>query len=134
MVSDTCIIAWGIDNMMNLRIGLTTAVLCCSYFALAGSDAVAQQKSLKDQLVGTGTLASWETIRPDGNKVDRFGSNPKGLQAFGADGHFALVLVRADVPKIAGGSRYKATDQEAQAIVRGSIAYFGTYTVDEASK
>jgi hypothetical protein len=68
MASDTCIIAWEVweINIMNLRIGLTTAVLCCSCYALAGSDAVAQQK-----LVGTWTLASWETIRPDGSKVDR---------------------------------------------------------------
>jgi hypothetical protein len=40
--------------------------------------------------------------------------------------------MRPDLPKIASSDRAKATADEAQAIVRGALTYFGTYTVVEA--
>jgi hypothetical protein len=95
--------------------------------------ATAQQKSIKEQIVGTWMLVSWIQTRADGSKNYRFGENPKGINTFSADGHFSLVQMRADLPKISSGDPLKPTAEEAVAIVRGSIAYFGTYTVDEAS-
>jgi hypothetical protein len=53
---------------------------------------------------------------------------------FSPTGRFSLILVRPDLPKIASEDPTKPTAEEAQAIVRGSIAYFGSYTVDEANK
>jgi hypothetical protein len=100
---------------------------------LAG-DATAQQKSLKDQLVGTWTAVSTVQTRPDGSKVEPFTNNPKGVFMFAADGHFAFVVLRPDLPKLASNDRLKPTADEAMAIALGTIAYFGTYTVDEASK
>jgi hypothetical protein len=44
------------------------------------------------------------------------------------------MFARPDLPKIAGADRTKVTPQEAQAISLGSIAYFGTYTVEEPTK
>jgi len=38
------------------------------------------------------------------------------------------------VPKIAANDRAKATTEEATAIVRESIAYYGTYGVNEGDK
>jgi len=102
--------------------------------ALLPSSAVSQQKSLKDQLVGTWTVTSQEQARKDGSKVERFGANPKGIAIFGADGRFVTILARPDLPKIASNDPMNPTPEEAKALTVGSIAYYGTYTVDEPSK
>jgi Lipocalin-like domain len=96
------------------------------------SFAAAQQKSLKDQLIGTWTLVSWEGTRADGTKYRDFGENPKGLNTFDANGQFSAIFMRPDLPKIASSDRSKATADEAQAILQGALTYFGTYTVMEA--
>jgi Lipocalin-like domain len=70
----------------------------------------------------------------DGSKYERFGANPKGVNMFSPDGHFSLIFERGDLPKIASNDPTKPTAEEANAITVGSIGYFGTYTVDEASK
>jgi hypothetical protein len=102
--------------------------------AVLPSSAVSQQKSLKDQLVGTWTLTTWEQSRPDGSKLQRFGANPKGVHVFDANGRAYALFSRPDLPKIASNNPSTPTPDEAKGIVDGSIGYFGTYTVDEASK
>ena len=42
-------------------------------------DALGQQQPLKEQLVGTWTLLSWEQKKGDGTKVERYGTSPKGI-------------------------------------------------------
>ena len=111
---------------------LTTLALLSSGIALSPGDALAQQKSLKEQLVGTWILVSSAIIRPDGTKTDR--PNLKGIVIYTSAGHFALVNVRADLPKLAANNRARATAEEARAVVAGSIAYFGTYSVNEVEK
>jgi len=121
---------------MNRRIALalTTTTLLGLGLAIATSNASAQQKSLKDQLVGTWNVVSWDQSNKDGSKFQRFGANPKGINMFDANGHFAIMFARPDLPKIAANSPSKPTPEEAKAIVGGAISYFGTYTVDEATK
>jgi hypothetical protein len=96
--------------------------------------AAAQQKTLKEQIVGTWTLVSWVQTRADGSKNYRFGSNPKGINTFSPSGRFSLITAAANLPKISSNDPLKPTAEEALAIVRGSIAYYGTYSVDEAAK
>ena len=95
---------------------------------------MAQSKTLKEQIVGDWTLISWVQTRSDGSKNYRFGNNPKGINTFSAAGRFSLVIVQADLPKISSNDPMKPSAEEAEAIVRGSIAYYGTYSVDEAAK
>jgi len=111
---------------------LTTLALLGSGIALPAGDAVAQQRSLKDQLVGTWIYASSTSTRADGAKTDRPGL--KGIVIYTSDGHFAFVSVRADLPKLANPDRARATAEEARAVVAGSIAYYGTYSINEADK
>jgi Lipocalin-like domain len=111
----------------------TMSLLLLGAVLLAG-DAVAQQKSLKEQLVGTWTLVSADQVRDDGSKVELLGPSPKGMLIYTSDGHFALVNARADLPKFASNRRDQGTPEENQAVVQGSIAYFGKYTVNEAEK
>jgi hypothetical protein len=98
------------------------------------SSAAAQQKTIKDQIVGTWTFVSALDVHPDGKKVDRWGSGAKGIFMFDAHGHFAQFITRADLPKFAAGALDKGTPEENKAVLAGFVASFGTYTVDEANK
>jgi lipocalin-like protein len=100
-------------------------------FGLLSGEAVGQ-KSLKEQLIGTWILVSVDNVKPDGSRTELFGSNPKGILIYTTDGHFATVSSRADLPKFAANRRDQGTPEENRAVVQGSIAYFGTYSVNEA--
>jgi hypothetical protein len=113
---------------------LRLSVIAAFGLALLPSNAVSQQTSLKDQLVGTWTVVSWEQTRKDGSKFERFGTAPKGFNIFDANGRFYMMFARPDLPKIASSNPSTPTPEEAKAIVGGAIGYFGTYTVDEANK
>jgi Lipocalin-like domain len=108
---------------------LTIAALVCTS---VNTDAMAQQKSLKEQLVGAWTLMLISTKLPDGSPV--WGSDPMGLLILTDNGIFSLQVMRSDRPKFASNSRVQGTPEENKAAVQGSISSFGTYTVDEANK
>jgi hypothetical protein len=59
--------------------------------ALPAGDAAAQQKTLKEQLVGTWTLVSYEDINPNGTKKQYQGANPRGILMLDAGGRYAWV-------------------------------------------
>jgi hypothetical protein len=80
-------------------------------------------------LVGTWQHVANVNIAVDGKKTDTFGPNPMGMAIFSADGHFMITNLRNDLPKIAANSRVQGTADENAAIVRGSIALYGTYSV-----
>jgi hypothetical protein len=113
---------------------LTTISALLLGFALPATDALAQQKTLKEQLVGTWTIVSVETTNADGSKRLPFGANPKGMTVFDATGRYVVFLITPDLPKITSNNRLSATADENKAVVQGSLTTYGTYTVDEASK
>jgi hypothetical protein len=88
------------------------------------------QATAKD-LVGTWTLVSI-TIERDGKKIDFYGPNPQGQAMYDANGRVSSIITRSDLPKFASNNRQSGTPEENKVVVQGSIAYFGTYTVDEA--
>jgi hypothetical protein len=102
--------------------------------ALATGQAGAQQKSLRDQIVGTWNFVVAEVVAPDGKKSFPFGETPKGVLIFTADGHFAQIHVASDVPKIASGNRLTGTAEEYATIMRRSLSVFGDYSIDEQKK
>jgi hypothetical protein len=83
-------------------------------------------------------VGAWNTVsivsEHDGKKVALFGSNVKGIQIFDASGRFAIIAMRGDMPKVASNNRQTATAEEALQIQRGTIAYFGTWTANDADK
>ena len=97
-------------------------------FGAAGAEAQTAQ-----DLAGTWTLAS-ATIRSGEVKMDMFGPDPSGTLMFGRDGHYALIFLRRDLPKLTSNSRLSQTVEESRDITKGSIAHFGTYAVDETGK
>ena len=68
--------------------------------ALRPEIAVSQQKSFKDELIGSWTIVSNDNIGVNGEKRQIFGPNPKGLFILGADGRYALVVVIPIVPSL----------------------------------
>lgn len=73
-------------------------------------------------------------VEQDGKKSEPFGPNPRGSLMLAPDGRFSVILLRASLPKFAVNNRVKGTAEENQAVVQGSIAYFGRYTSSEADK
>lgn len=102
--------------------------------ALPSGDAVGQQKTLKEQIVGTWTYVSVDTVGTDGSRVPIYGPNPQGVASFDSNGHYILLTARRGQDKFASSNRMKGTPEEYKAVVQGSIAHFGTYTVNEADK
>jgi Lipocalin-like domain len=117
---------------LNMNLARISAAVLALGFASAG--AMAQGKSLREQIVGTWQFVVAEISAPDGKKSFPFGETPKGLLVFTSDGHFSQIHVASDVPKIASGNRLTGTPEEYSAIMRRSLSLFGTYTVDEAKK
>jgi Lipocalin-like domain len=118
---------------MNRRVTLamTTTTLLCLAVGLSASNSLAQQKSLKEQLVGTWTLVSSDQVRPDGSKLKQFGANPKGINVFDANGRFFVMIAGADNSQIAARDSAKANSEEIGGLIAESIAYYGTYTVND---
>jgi hypothetical protein len=82
--------------------------------------------------VGSWVFVSGGAKLPDGKSV--WGDNPKGLLIFTENGRYSSQIMRSDLPKFASGNRLQGTPEENKAIVQGSVASFGTYTVDEQGK
>jgi hypothetical protein len=64
-------------------------VIAALSFCLLSGGSVAQQRTLKEQLVGVWTLASNEATAPNGTKRQDFGANPKGILILDAGGRYA---------------------------------------------
>jgi hypothetical protein len=95
---------------------------------------LAQQKSLKDQLVGSWTVVSFDSFDASGTKVPNMeGRDLKGLLVLADNGRMSVQLI-TDFPKLASKDRMKTTPAEDKAIAHGVLSYFGTYTVSEADK
>ena len=97
--------------------------------AMPAGPAAAQDKNL----VGAWTIVSI-TFEQGDKKSEPYGPNVKGTQVFDANGRFAVVVMRGDLPKVASNNRETATPEESQQIARGSLAYFGSYTTSETDK
>ena len=101
--------------------------------ALLPGSAVAQQ-SAKDQLTGTWRIISNDNVAPDGTKRQLFGPNPKGILVLAANGQYAQIFVRADVPKFKANNRLEGTPEETKAAYQGTVATFGTWSFDDANR
>lgn len=108
-----------------ITLALSTTALLCFGFALPGA-ALAQTAK---EYVGTWALVSSDTVRPDGSRVPTFAGKATGTLIFGSDGRFIYLFSRAELPKFASNNRNTGTPEENAAVVKGSIATYGTYSV-----
>jgi len=114
------------------RLDLSVVAMTVMGLGLLSGNALAEQKSLKEQLVGTWAFVSSTGKLADGSPV--WGTNPKGILSFDANGRVSTIIVRSDLAKYASNNRMQTTPAEDKATVQGAIAYFGTYTVNEADR
>ena len=119
---------------MNRRTALAVTTVALSGAALSVGAAMAQQRSLKDQLVGTWRLVSTETASPSGAKRQFYGANPRGIIIFDAAGRYAAVQGRPDRPKVGSASRFDVTTEALGMAAKEFAANFGTWSVIEADK
>jgi hypothetical protein len=91
------------------------------------------KKSPKDTLVGTWVQVSLDTVAAEGTRRPLYGANAKGMIIYTCDGYFTLMQASVDLPKLKSSLPSKATPEEAKAVIAGSIAYFGKYSLDETS-
>jgi hypothetical protein len=94
-------------------------------------DAFAQKPSLKEQLVGTWTLLSWEQKKGDGTKLERYGTSPKGIAFFDEGGRYIITVMRSDRAKYASNALWQGAPEENKETADGTITYFGTYSIRE---
>jgi hypothetical protein len=80
-------------------------------------------------LVGTWTLVSSDQVRPDGSKLNEFRANSTGINVFDANGRFFLMIASADNSRLV--SIRSETNSEEDGLIVESIAYYGTFTVNE---
>lgn len=95
-------------------------------------------------IVGTWRLASFEDVE-DGKIVRRFGDKPVGLFVYTADGHVIIQIANPANPDcLTAGKRSLpgrtqnrvlpvCTPEQLEVVLDGTVAYWGTYTVDTAS-
>lgn len=115
-----------------LREKIPAMALPLMVLALCAGDAVAQQKSLKDELVGAWKFVSSTSQRDDGSAT--WGQNPKGLLIFTDGNRFSLQIMRSDRPRYKSNTRMRGSLIENQATTRGTLSYFGTYAVSEPNR
>jgi hypothetical protein len=115
-------------------LALTTISALLIGFALNIGETYAQQKTIKDQLVGAWTLVSNDNVAADGTRRQIFGPNPKGILILDASGRYAQMIVNPARPKFKGPTRLAGTPEENTAVVHATAAHFGTWSVDEAGK
>jgi Lipocalin-like domain len=97
----------------------------------AVSGAVAQTRSMKDQLIGTWMLVSYERTTADGTKTQT--TSPKGILMLDAAGRYAMMDERGDRPKFKSATQ-PTTEEVAAATLDFFAANFGTWSVNEADK
>src|SRR3974377_1393923 len=117
---------------MDLRIMFVMAVLSAAFVALAVPADKSSAQTAKD-IVGTWTLISNEADQ-GGKKVDRLGSNARGILVLDANGRYVIAVARPGLPKFASNNSMTGTAEENAAVVQGSNTNFGTYSVDESGQ
>ena len=58
-------------------------------------------------------------------------NDTKGIAIFEGNGRFAQIVLRPDLPKIASNNAMTGTADENKAVVQGSAAFYGGWSVNE---
>lgn len=100
---------------------------------LSPGQSAAQQKLLRDQLIGAWELVSCERTTPNGSKQP-YCVNPIGTLIFDASGRYAQMIAARGRSKLNTVNRFDASAEQYKAAVQGFLANFGTWSVDEEDK
>lgn len=101
-------------------------ILAAGTLALSIGHASAQQKSLKEALTGAWLVTAINDLDDKGQNTNAWGGPVHGQITLGRTGRFTQILIGQQV-----GSMKQDDPRKPDALI---VAYYGTYTVDEASK
>jgi hypothetical protein len=121
---------------MNRRQLLTTTI--AAPLAMAQN----RQRSLRERLIGSWKLISWEETNPGTGEVSYpLGKNAMGSIVYDPGGHMSAQVMNPNRPKSSPppGSPYAGwanslSLEDARAILSGYVAYYGRFDVDEAKR
>jgi len=118
---------------MDRRNILSISAITALGLAMVPGSTVAQQGSLKQQLVGTWMLVSCES--PPNATRQPFCANPSGSLSLDANGRYTQVIAARGRPKATSvANRAEVKPEEYKAVAEGVVAQFGTWSVNEANK
>jgi hypothetical protein len=111
---------------VNQRIILSLSAVTVLGLALLPGHAIAQQKALKESIVGSWSVTSVSDHYEDGKKVNPWGAGMKGNLTFDNNGRFTQILIGEKQPAM------KSADPRRPDAL--TVAYFGSYALNEGSK
>jgi hypothetical protein len=112
------------EGDMTVRTSIVAIALLGLSFS--ATETLAQQKSFKETITGAWIVTSVYDEYSNGEKRDNWGGPVKGQITFGRTGRFTQILVG---PPVAAMKTEDPRKPDAM-----TVAYYGTYSVDEASK
>ena len=86
---------------------------------------------MKNRLINSWTLVSFEIRKESGEIVFPFGKDAKGMLIYTSSGKFSAQVMRNDRPKFKSDDQMNGSDEEIGTSFKGVISYFGDFTVDE---
>jgi hypothetical protein len=113
-------------RMSNMRVQAAIVGLALLGVSISGNEVLAQQKSFKEAITGAWIVTSVYDEYSNGEKRDNWGGPVKGQITFGRTGRFSQILVG---PAVASMKTDDPRKPDAM-----TVAYYGTYSVDEAAK
>jgi Lipocalin-like domain len=87
--------------------------------------------TIREQLIGTWRLVSYETVGIDGSAVHPMGRDAVGFIMYLPDGFMSANLMVPGRTLFTGGAASTATQAELSAASEGYFGYAGQYEVDE---
>ena len=117
--------------MKRLSVFILSAIVLA--LALLPSRTVAQQKSLKEQLVGAWELVSCGRTTAKGAQQP-YCVNPNGILILDASGRYAHMIGARGRPKLSNVSHVDAPAEQYKAAAQAFLANFGTWSVNEKDR
>ncbi len=89
---------------------------------------------MREKFFGVWSLVAVNFYKSDGTLVKLYGDDPRGLFIYTEHGTMSVQIMKRDRPSLPKGRNAEHALDEYHAILRGYIAYFGTYQVDENAR
>jgi Lipocalin-like domain len=118
-------LAWASGLMIVVRTGAASR---------EGEQDVDPSRNIASRFVGAWRLLSCETRNSHGQVQFPFGEKPRGQLVYDASGNMSAQLMKTERPRFASRDPARGTDAEVRDAFDGYIGYFGTYSVDDATR
>ncbi|MCZ0716832.1 lipocalin-like domain-containing protein [Aerococcus kribbianus] len=87
--------------------------------------------SLREQMIGTWKLISYQSEDESGNTIYPFGEDARGFIMYNPDGYMSAQLTKVGRPAYASGDIHTGTTEEMATAAHGYMAYSGRFELDE---